>query len=130
MLFISSALLLPGTAFGLTGEEIINKVIDRETSNTTQAKIKMTLTDKKGTKRFRDIVSYYKKYGKGSKSFIRFLSPPDVKGMGFLHWEQPGKDEQFIYLPEMKRTRRVAGGQRKKSFPHFQKQKKSQKKRK
>ena len=116
LFFMSSVLLLPGTALGLTGEEIIKKVIDRETSNTTQAKIKMMLTDKKGGKRVRDIVSYYKKYGKGSKSFIRFLSPPDVKGMGFLHSEQPGKDEQFIYLPELKRVRRVAGGQRKKSF--------------
>ena len=87
-----------GTAYGLTGQEIIQKVIDRDTPKTSRAKVKMILINKKGEKRTREILSYFKKYGKGSKSFIRFLAPPDVKGMGFLHWEQPGKDEQFIYL--------------------------------
>ncbi len=40
---------------------------------------------------------------------IRFSAPPEDAGTGFLVWREPGKgqDKQWIYLPAMKRVRRV-----------------------
>lgn len=45
----------------------------------------------------------------GDKSLIKFLTPKSIKGTGFLtysHVFEP--DEQWIYLPALKRTKRIS----------------------
>lgn len=52
-----------------------------------------------------------------TKSFVRFLAPPDLNGVKFLQIQQRDTDdERYIYLPELKRTRRVSGKLRAGSF--------------
>jgi outer membrane lipoprotein-sorting protein len=51
------------------------------------------------------------------KTMTFFLAPPEVKGTGFLQWSHPGKDnEQWLYLPEVKRSRRITSQLRDQSF--------------
>jgi hypothetical protein len=105
------------SAAELTGEEIIKKARDRETPQTSYTKIKMTLINKKGGTRLREMMIWGKKIGKATRSVTRFLSPPDVRGTGFLYREVPGgKDEQFIYLPSLQQARRIAMEERSSSF--------------
>ncbi len=51
------------------------------------------------------------------RALVRFLEPADVAGTALLMREkEDGTDEQILYLPALKRTRRIAGGQRSGSF--------------
>lgn len=101
----------------LTGRDIIQKVIDREAPKTTEVRVRMLLIDKNGKEREREFLSYSKDYPEGRKSVIKFEKPADVKGMGFLQIpHKKGEDEQFLFLPELKRVRRLTGSARRGSF--------------
>ena len=66
---------------------------------------------KKGWKSFRE------GYAGDAKILIRFIDPPEVKGVGFLSLARPGKTaDQWLYLPSMKRERRIASQDRDASF--------------
>jgi outer membrane lipoprotein-sorting protein len=48
---------------------------------------------------------------------MRFLSPTDVKNAGFLVWGQIDRpDDQWLYLPELKRVKKIAANNRNGSF--------------
>lgn len=49
----------------------------------------------------------------GSKRFIRFLAPGDVKGMSILI---ESRDNMYVYLPQFQKVRRIAGHARNQSF--------------
>ncbi len=52
-----------------------------------------------------------------SKSLIRFTAPADLAGMAFLQLQQPeGDDDRFLFLPDLKKSRRVAGKTRSQQF--------------
>ncbi len=89
----------------------------REPKDTTQ-KMKMTLFDSRGGERVRDLEIYSKSYGQRARRALTFfLSPPEVKGVGLLSWSYPDKDDdQWLYLPELKRVRQISGSGRKQSF--------------
>ncbi len=51
------------------------------------------------------------------KSIITFQAPADVAGMKFLQIQNADTDdERFLYTPELKRSRRIAGSNRSESF--------------
>jgi len=55
-----------------------------------------------------------KEYGDVIKSYIRFTAPADIEGTAFLTWENKGHDDdQFLYLPALKRVRRIVASQQK-----------------
>src|SRR5262245_54827387 len=89
----------------------------REPKDTSQ-RTKMTLFDSRGGERIRDLDVYRKNYGHRTRKTVTFfLSPPEVKGVGFLSWSQPDRDDdQWLYLPELKRVRQISGASRKQSF--------------
>jgi hypothetical protein len=52
-----------------------------------------------------------------SRMLVRFTAPDDVAGTAFLLRENDGgADEQILYLPALKRTRRITGSQRRGAF--------------
>ena len=96
----------------LTGKEIMTKVDNRADGDDQKSVLKMILINKRGRKRVREMLSFKKDYGKDSKKIMFFKSPADVKGTGFLSYdyENPQKDdERWLYLPAMKKTRRISG---------------------
>lgn len=78
----------------------------------------MVLINKRGHERVRKLETKRKDYGGGeAKSVAVFLSPADVKGTAFLVWEHGDKDNDvFIYLPALKKIRRIASEQKNQSF--------------
>ncbi len=61
--------------------------------------------------------SYREGYAGDSKLLIRFLDPPEVRGVSFLSIGRPSKNpDQWLYLPSMKRERRIASQDRDASF--------------
>lgn len=65
-------------------------------------RIKTILIDKDGNQKVRESETFEK--GK-SKRLIKFISPPDQKGISFL--SLPG-DVQYVYLPAFHKVRRIA----------------------
>jgi outer membrane lipoprotein-sorting protein len=113
-------ILLPASvALGteVDGRAIAKMVYDRDDGKDSFAKVKMLLMDKRGRKRFRTLMTAVKDYGNLSKSFTRFYTPADIDGTAFLTWEnEDGDDDQFLYLPALRRVRRVVSTQKKNRF--------------
>lgn len=81
-------------------------------------KLKMHIFDAGGSERIRDMEMYVNRPGKpDSKTLMFFLSPAEVRGVGFLAWSYAGKDDdQWLYLPELQRVRKITANIRTQSF--------------
>jgi len=67
------------------------------------------LTDKHGNVRDRVMNRYVKDYNGSKKYMIRICTPADIRKIGLLTWENKGKDDtRFLYVPALKKTRRIA----------------------
>ena len=117
--FINLCILLQEKAFALSGLEIMEKVNARDDGNRSIYDMEMVLLDKKGKKRVRKIKSYGLEKLGASKSLMFFISPSDVRNTGFLtfDYKESGKeDDQWMYLPALKKTKRIASGDKSGSF--------------
>lgn len=105
------------TAKEITGREIMKKVDNRYTGDDQVGDMTMTLIKSSGRKRVRKVRVWQKDYGENNKSLMRFLLPADVRGTGFLVWEHKEKDDdQWLYLPALKKVRRISTREKEKSF--------------
>lgn len=102
-----------------SGREIIQMVKDRPDGDSRYLEMTMTLISKKGKERIRKLKSYSMDVGKDKKTLMFFTYPGDIAGTGFLTWDydQIGKDDdKWLYLPAMKKTRRISGSSAKKDY--------------
>ncbi|MBI4400535.1 MAG: outer membrane lipoprotein-sorting protein [Nitrospirae bacterium] len=79
----------------------------------------MTLINDKGQQRVRKThsVNLLQPNGIDSKIMIRFLFPGDVEGTGYLQVQHyDGDDDMWIYLPALKKVRRLVANNKKDSF--------------
>ena len=116
-----AGLIMAGSANAqqLTGREIIQNVKDRPDGDTRYAEMELTLKKKNGSSRQRKITSWAMDEGKDTKKIMFFTYPGDVKGTGFLTWDydETGKeDDKWLYLPAMKKTRRISGASSKTDY--------------
>ncbi len=99
--------------------EIMRKnFVSGKLKDTTQ-KMTMVLIDARGIRRERKVESYSKLLGNGvdQTRMSRFLSPPDVIGTATLTKENSaGDDDIWIYLPALKKVRRLVASNKKDSF--------------
>ena len=81
------------------------------------AKLTMSLIDANGHIRKRSMKMIVLERKGGNKSLMTFLSPADVKGTKFLTYEHLSKDDdQWLYLPAIKRVKRIASKSKSGSF--------------
>lgn len=95
----------------ITGREIIENVYNRETGEDTTSDLTMTLQNSRGDERVREIKQFSKDFGKEEKSIMFFISPADVRNTSFMNWsyDEEGKDDdQWIYLPALKKVKRIS----------------------
>lgn len=79
----------------------------------------MVLINDKGQKRERKNSTLVKLQPNGidSKLLVKFSTPTDIKGTGFLQLEHiEGDDDLWIYLPALKKSRRLVANNKKDSF--------------
>jgi uncharacterized protein len=79
----------------------------------------MTLVNDKGQQRIRKMhaVSVLQPNGIDTKLMIRFQYPADVQGSGYLQVQHhDGEDDMWIYLPALKKVRRLVANNKKDSF--------------
>ncbi len=118
--------------FAITGQEIAQRVHDRDDGDNSISNMKMTLIDKSANTRVRELKIYGKDKvrpegregplgGKGEDKLklMFFLSPADVKNTAFLTYDYDDSskdDDQWLYLPELKKVKRIASSDKSSSF--------------
>jgi len=118
-ILISGTTMFPEKVFALNGREIMEKVNARDTGDRSITEMEMILIDKKGNKRVRKLKTFGLEKGKDSLSLMFFLSPADVRNTGFLtfDYDESGKDDdQWLFLPALRKTKRIAAGDKSGSF--------------
>lgn len=119
---LAAALALPAAnaaAEDLSAREIMQRVEDRDEGNPSIVDVEMTLIDKSGKKRLREIRAFGFDRGKDELQLLFFLSPADLEDTAFLTYDyhESGKDEdQWLYLPALKKSKRIASSDRSGSF--------------
>lgn len=107
------------TLLAITGEEIAQKVHDRDEGDNITSQMTMTLIDKSNYERVRQLKTYTKEKGEDTLKLMFFLSPADVENTGFLtyDYEDSSKDDdQWLYLPELRKVKRIASSDKSSSF--------------
>jgi len=122
--FVASvvAIIVSASALALEPREIMQKVYDRDDGNNTVMEMDMILVDNKGDQRVRSVKSWKRDAGEGGKdteTIMFFLEPADVKNTGFLTYDYDDTnkdDDQWLYLPALKKTKRIASSDKSSSF--------------
>ncbi len=118
-ILISGTTMFPEKVFAFNGREIMEKVNARDTGDRSITEMEMILIDKKGNKRVRKLKTFGLEKGKDSLSLMFFLSPADVRNTGFLtfDYDESGEDDdQWLFLPALRKTKRIAAGDKSGSF--------------
>jgi len=95
----------------MTARQIIEKVYNRAEGDDQTSNLTMTLIHKSGKERIRIIKQFTKDMGDMEKSIMFFLSPADIKNTSFMNWsydDENKSDDQWIYLPALKKTKRIS----------------------
>ncbi len=98
---------------------IMQAVDERDDGDNGISDIEMILIDKRGNERVRRLRNFSKDFGDDDYSLMFFQSPADVKDTGFLTYdydEEERDDDQWLYLPALKKTKRIATGDKSGSF--------------
>ena len=113
-------------AFGATARaaepsarEIMDRVDARDDGDYSTQDLEMVLIDKRGSERVRKLRSFGRDVGPDEQSILFFASPADVERTGFLTYDykDPARDDdQWLYLPALSRTKRIASSDKSGSF--------------
>ncbi|MEW6076729.1 MAG: outer membrane lipoprotein-sorting protein [Thermodesulfobacteriota bacterium] len=98
---------------------VMEKVDARDDGDNMVADMKMILIDKNGKTRERIMRTFSKDVGPDTYQIIFFTEPAQVKDTGFLtyDYDDPNKDDdQWLYLPALKKTKRIAASDKTDSF--------------
>ena len=118
MRWLIGLLMVTISLYAITNEEVAIKA-DKVTDGfiSSKAKMTMTLINARGQKIVRQIDSKTLEGKNGDKSLMTFLTPADVKGTKMLTHEHINKDDdQWMYLPALKRVKRIASRNKSGSF--------------
>jgi outer membrane lipoprotein-sorting protein len=102
-----------------TAREIMEKVDARDDGDNSTATLEMTLIGKSGGKRVRQVTTFTRDKGRDMQRIMFFLAPADVRGTGFLTYDYYAgekDDDQWLYLPELRKTKRIASSDKSGSF--------------
>jgi hypothetical protein len=102
-----------------SAREIMEKVDARDDGDHSTQDLEMVLVDKRGAQRVRKLRAFGRDVGEDEQSILFFVSPADVEDTGFLTYDykDPARDDdQWLYLPALSRTKRIASADKSGSF--------------
>jgi len=103
----------------LSAADIMFKVDQRYSGDTSQATSVLVLLDKRERQRVRDLEMYRNETSEVEKALIVFRSPADVGGTSYLsyEWSDPAVvDDAWLYLPALQKVKRVAASEESGAF--------------
>jgi hypothetical protein len=117
--FAAPAAIAQGGESALTGRQVMDLVDARDDGDNSTQDMTMILIDKSGNQRERTIRAMSRDVGEDTHTIMFFLSPADVKDTGFLTYDyddESADDDQWLYLPALKKTKRIASNDKSGSF--------------
>jgi len=96
--------------------EVMEKVTETQMHDSAALDISLTLIETNGETRERRIQTLTRTNSGKTESITLFLAPASVKQTRFLTLEKEGQDEQWIYLPALKQSKRISSGEQTGSF--------------
>jgi hypothetical protein len=104
----------------LSAQQIIDQMLEADPWGLSGAEVvgSATVRDQGGATKVIRFGSRSRRHGKNlSKSLVRITAPADLKGVGLLQIQnQDSDDERHLFLPDLKRARRIVGASRSGSF--------------
>ncbi len=97
------------------GRTIMEKVVARDEGTWVTRKLRMELIDRSGHKRVRETRALRRYYGREKRTVIFYLSPTSIRGTAFLTYDHPDpaiEDDQWLYLPALRKVRRISASDR------------------
>ncbi len=116
---ISHPVLSASGQNNMTGTDIILKVYSLPAPSDQESTMTMKLINSRGDQRVREIKQFIKNYGQEEKRIMFFVSPADVRNTSFMNWsyDEAGRDDdQWIYLPALRRIKRISSESKSDSF--------------
>lgn len=115
-----TALVLPAAgADNPAARAIMQRVDARDDGDNQTADMQMILIDRHGAERKRRLSVFTKDKGEDTLRLMFFLQPADVRDTGFLTWDYDDSardDDQWLYLPALKKTKRIASSDKSNAF--------------
>lgn len=116
---LSLMILCSSALFAITGKEVAQNAKDRDMGDSVHMLIKMELIDKNGAVNSRIVETWGMEEGEDdlNRMVMIFHEPASVKNTRFLVAENKNRDDdKFIYLPALKKVRRIAASEGSSSF--------------
>jgi hypothetical protein len=112
------AVVAPAPAADPSGLDIMKKQREMHRVRDEEERQALKLVNRAGSTKERKLVRYLLGgAGDLDKILVRFLAPRDVENTGLLTWEgKDGNDDQWLYLPAVKRSKRIAASGKKNRF--------------
>lgn len=101
------------------GDEIARRVNERDDGHQVSRAMAMELVEKDGSSRTRLTRSFRRDFGDERRSVLFFEDPPNLKGTALLSFDYAQRnrqDDQWLYLPALRRSRRIATSERGRAF--------------
>ena len=115
--FILAFLIVSMSLFSQTAEVISSKSTDLISLSSMEMTSTLKIYDSRGNVRERQLITYAGKFGDVAKVLVKFTAPADVKGTALLIYDYDDKaDNMWIYMPALRKVRRVVSNERGKSF--------------
>ncbi|OFY61217.1 MAG: hypothetical protein A2Y71_04175 [Bacteroidetes bacterium RBG_13_42_15] len=103
--------------FSQSAREISEKASDAIDMKSLEMSSTLKIIDNKGRERIRQMVTAIRELEGIVKTIVRFTAPADVKGTAMLINDYEDKaDDMWIYLPALRKTRRIVSSGKGKSF--------------
>ena len=99
----------------LTGDEIIAKVNARNDGQQVTRGFTAELTNRQGKTRTEETLAYRRYFGDEKRTVIFYTEPTRVRGTGFLTFDYAdpsADDDQWLYLPALRKVRRISSSDR------------------
>ena len=112
-------LSFPLSAFAVdpnNADQILKAVEKNVNSKDEVADLKMVIVEPSGAKKNRDIEIKRKGEEDKQKVLVRMQSPADLKGTALLSLAEGSGNDQWLYLPSSKQTRRILSSKKSSSF--------------
>jgi len=98
-----------------SGDEVANNINARDEGVSVVRTLTMEMTDKRGKQRIRVTRGFRKYFGDEKRTAIYYLSPKNVKDTAFMTYDYADEsmdDDQWLYLPAMRKVRRISASDR------------------
>lgn len=103
----------------INARSIMEKVDARDDGKSLEENMEMILIDENNKERIRNLHVYSKDFGENEYKIMFFKSPKELKNIGFLTYDYKDTnkdDEQWIYLTDLKKTKRIPSANKSSSF--------------